>query len=695
MAADLGQRSGMTPEGSGRGCDGGGVFRTAMSCCSLISVAETIGAMKRLSVIVVVAIATAVAAGLGRASAPSRIVFTADRAPSLTGEIYRLDPNGHRVNLSNSPFQDSAPVVSPDGKRVAFFSYRSGALSVWEVGIDGGGVVQVGPPTIGSLNSLGPYGHTEQCGCLAWQPHGGRLALLADQAVFILRPGHRPLQVLASSAHRERLVPAWSPDGKVLVVWDGPAFSPSGTPGVARAFSPSGRPLWSVAGAIGPSFLPWSWSRRGLLALPINPPFSSNVALDNLGVRVYDERGHRRFVVNTANGSLGTTDWSPDGSLVAVDFGRRLEVLTSAGRRVLRRRVGSCSDLVWASDRRVLVGGESPCRVAGVDIRSGRVSRASSRWFGTRSADSKLAAFAAQKGLQIAIGVAPIAGGPRRTYRHVPACRPRLGHTPVGSLQFAGRSRALVYTSYCPSPYTNLYSVAPDGSGLQQITTGGSFAQLALSPDGTRIAYSYRSAIWIRNSTGAQVALTTPNNFCAASKGIAPDVSPSWSPDGTTILFERAGCPAEPDSLYTVPASGGASHDLGIAGQSPTWGPSKIAYITQADITKPGGAIWTANPDGTNPVQIATDGSNPAWSADGRLAYLTGTNNTTVVVGSTQTALPFTKVNSLAWSPDGTRFAVTARTTPTGPDDVYTINTDGSNPTQLTHNYEALAVSWR
>jgi Tol biopolymer transport system component len=96
------------------------------------------------------------------------------------------------------------------------------------------------------------------------------------------------------------------------------------------------------------------------------------------------------------------------------------------------------------------------------------------------------------------------------------------------------------------------------------------------------------------------------------------------------------------------------------------------------------------------PFSTALTGrSNPAWSPDGRIAYLTGSDGTTVVVGSTQTALPFTKVTSLAWSPDGTRFVVTARTTPTGPLDVYTIDTDGSNPVQLTHNYDAQAVSWR
>jgi Tol biopolymer transport system component len=52
-------------------------------------------------------------------------------------------------------------------------------------------------------------------------------------------------------------------------------------------------------------------------------------------------------------------------------------------------------------------------------------------------------------------------------------------------------------------------------------------------------------------------------------------------------------------------------------------------------------------------------------------------------------------VTSLAWSPDGSRFVVTGRTTQTGPYDLYTVNTDGNDPVQLTRNYDALAAGWR
>jgi hypothetical protein len=71
-----------------------------------------------LAVALIAAVASASTGASGRASAPSRIVFTADQAPSLSGEIYRLDPDGHLVDLSSSPFRDSDPLVGgrPPGR---------------------------------------------------------------------------------------------------------------------------------------------------------------------------------------------------------------------------------------------------------------------------------------------------------------------------------------------------------------------------------------------------------------------------------------------------------------------------------------------------------------------------------------------------------------------------------------------------
>jgi len=64
-------------------------------------------------------------------------------------------------------------------------------------------------------------------------------------------------------------------------------------------------------------------------------------------------------------------------------------------------------------------------------------------------------------GTDLAIGVAPVGGGPTRVYGPGTDCGSAAR---VTSLQFVGRGRSLVYQSECgPSLPSDLFSMAPDG----------------------------------------------------------------------------------------------------------------------------------------------------------------------------------------------------------------------------------------
>ena len=154
------------------------------------------------------------------------------------------------------------------------------------------------------------------------------------------------------------------------------------------------------------------------------------------------------------------------------------------------------------------------------------------------------------------------------------------------------------------------------------------------------------------------------------------------------VLYSETGCD-EPGELFTIPAAGGAPHDLHLAGVNPAWGPSKIAY--QGALNTSGG-IWTANPDGSSLTKISSTGHDPAWSATGTLAYLVAA--ATLTVGSNPVHLPFASVTSLAWAPDGTHFVVVARKTKNAFQDVYTVKTDGTDPVRLTKYYDASGANW-
>lgn len=606
-------------------------------------------------------------AAASRASTPSPIVFAADRAPSVSGDVYRLDPNGHLVNLTQSPDQDTRPLVSPDGKTVAFLSQHEDSVSVYEVGIDGHGLVRVGP----TLAQQGQYPY------LAWQPNGSRVALTGSAtsgstlhtSLWILRRGHKPIRVADAA---DATAPSWSADGRVLLVFSYSTRS-------ATAFSPSGRKLFTLHGASVFS----SWSANGLLAVA-----------GKSGVAVYDETGHRHF---TASGAVeGGPVWSPNGQLLAAVAGHKLDVLGQAGSRVLQKSLAGRHGLVWSGDGRLVLGGYGSCgcQAKAVDIRTGTISPASARWFDPLSASRKLAAVTSKSAGGYAIRVAPTAGGAGRTYGRVPDCLSYGAPIPAASsLQFAGRTRSLVYQSWgdCDEPFANLYSAAPAGGSVQRLTNDqAQETQPARSPDGTEIAYVWARAtglscagcsdgIRIASADGAPIRTLTDPQDCTF------DDSPTWSPDGATILYSETTCNTGGE-LFTMPATGGAAKDLGIAGTTPAWGPTRIAYVgsDQSD-----GGLWTADPDGSNRVLVAAKGTMPAWSSTGRLAYFTGDlYHRTLVIGSSQVTLPFARISSLAWTPDGTRLVVTASTTKFGVSDLYTVATDGTDPVRLTTNYE-------
>jgi Tol biopolymer transport system component len=502
-------------------------------------------------------------------------------------------------------------------------------------------------------------------------------------SLWILRRGHAPSRLLRSNHGISG--PWWSPDGRVL------AASPA--PGVVRAFSATGRPLWKADG-----YCCGSWSAHDLFAVGLG---------STSGFVVYDTQGHRHFA--TSGGTMSSEpSWSPTGDQMAPILDSHLDVWTAQGSLVLSRRLAEVHPfprgyrVIWASNSRVIVGGFAACgcRARSVDLRTGKVSSASERWLDPLSPDRKLAVVTAKRKPGFVIGVAAPGGGHTTRYARIGACLSTGSWIPAASsLQFVDRTRSLVYQSWsdCDEPFSNLYSMAPDGSGVQRLTNvQAQETQPALSPDGSEIAYVWASAtgltcagcsdgIRIASAEGTELrTLTSPEN-CTF------DDSPTWSPDGSTILFSETTCDSGGE-LFTVPAGGGTPHDLGIAGNAPAWGPTRIAYVGSDQSDR---GLWTANPDGSDRVKVAKSGALPAWSIDGRLAYLLGPGATTVVVDSQTVKLPFTSVRSLAWSPDGTRLVVAARTTKTGPFDVYTVKTDGTDRVRLTKNYDAVGAGRR
>jgi Tol biopolymer transport system component len=132
----------------------------------------------------------------------------------------------------------------------------------------------------------------------------------------------------------------------------------------------------------------------------------------------------------------------------------------------------------------------------------------------------------------------------------------------------------------------------------------------AWSRDGEWIAFTSsrwtagpgRGSLWIMRGDGSEKRQLTVN------PGNGFDLSPSWSPDGQRIAFQRGG-------ISIVAVATGAVTNLGLPGMSlqPSWSPDgrHIAFAWQP--LEPGAGdlqLYTVRADGTG-MRLRT--TNPAW----------------------------------------------------------------------------------
>jgi Tol biopolymer transport system component len=217
-----------------------------------------------------------------------------------------------------------------------------------------------------------------------------------------------------------------------------------------------------------------------------------------------------------------------------------------------------------------------------------------------------------------------------------------LGTTPSGDnrLLWSPDGSRLIF-----SDGTDLWSVTQFEQRNLTNSTGASNTEATMSPDGTRIAFTStrdgNPEIYVINADGSN-----PRNL---TNSPASDNQPAWSPDGTRIAFvsDRDGNP----EIYSMSAADGS-----------------------------GVARHTSN----NFVD-----SDPVWSRDGKLAYLsekTGFTDLWVIDTTGPRALTINeKVSSPVWSPDSQRIAYVGESpVNSGSEEVFSIRADGTDNLQYT-----------
>ena len=151
--------------------------------------------------------------------AGDRLAFT---RKSHDADVYRFEPGRPAQPVAPSPLFDGMPQFSPDGRRIAFCSLRSGdAMEVWVADADGSAPEQL-------THGPGRF----QCGP-SWSPDGRRMAFqsAADHVHLwtVDTQGGTPRQITNDVG--DQMDPTWSRDGEWIY------FSWS---------QPTGRDIWRV-----------------------------------------------------------------------------------------------------------------------------------------------------------------------------------------------------------------------------------------------------------------------------------------------------------------------------------------------------------------------------------------------------------------------------------------------------------------
>lgn len=651
---------------------------------------------------------------LGAVRAAEKSILNAKIAYIMAGggngteEIYTFDPEErHERQLTKDGGYKSDLAWSPDGKQIAFSCVKNGDPDIYVMNSDGTNRVRL------LHNTLADYAP-------AWSPDCQQIAFVSKRGprpyIYIVNTDGTNVRRLTKNDAIEE-VPSWSPDGTRIVYKSRQAFDT----GEYRIVALDGRILGRFA--VGGHTTTVRWSPDGSELLAVYVP-------------TYRDEYSRVFLLNgdgtnrrSLNISGNEACWSPDGTRMLIATGGDIISVNRDG-----------------SDRTVIVPGTprrlrtsvvwSPFLPADVDPKPS-VDVATPK-MGER--------FAAQtQSIGLTVRVKNHVGTwcwrvnqpfpPRGIIREnvakgsdevvlsgLKAGRPHTIHialldsrnallvplviesrtfsleSPASSSRLAGTK--ILFLQYGEKP--GIYTVNPDGTGQQLLRKSGTgISSVTWSPDGTKILFSANSGTVDSPNYDLYVMTANGSKVKRLTDWWVYDIQPSWSPDGTLIVWTVTHSGVS--YLYVARSDGTESRRLHTGGHSPKWSPdgSRIAFYV-------GSTIFSIHPNGSHLTSLtgsSTIKHGLSWSPDsteitfgemvqGRIQLIRmNADGTDLRVVRFWSAVSAIAIESVSWSPDGSRIAYTL--SQRNGTDVYILNVDGSKPIRVTSNPDGEAhISW-
>lgn len=189
------------------------------------------------------------------------------------------------------------------------------------------------------------------------------------------------------------------------------------------------------------------------------------------------------------------------------------------------------------------------------------------------------------------------------------------------------------------------------------------------SPKGDLIAYVSSPTIIDHQSNPTQDIYVVPATGGPPTRLTANDkvdgYNPEFSPDGSKILYSTT-MQSQGLGIWTIPSNGGTPtrvYDSSANDYWPSWSPDGTRIVFYSEQTKPA-SLWIVSSNGTNPWRFTWDNEDycPCWSPDGteivvHSTYRTGNQELWIV--SVPDGIPKQLTNTswqeyhASYSPDG------------------------------------------